>query len=275
MAAGKDWSKSVVEVAGTKLHLARAGSGRPVWCCTTISARPTGCRFTTRWRAVSTCSCRTIRVTASRSGRNGCATCATSPSSISGCSPISGSSAPRCRARLWRLDRRRDGDDGAARLPPLGSGRRDGGEAARRRHFRPGDRQLYRLRPRRLPRPGGVRAGLWRCLDRPAGRLGSVPRDELPDRLEAVHVHPEPAAFVGRGAGAGAGRLGRRRQDRAAQRRRALRRPAPKARFEIVRASGHCVEMEQPDQLARLVQTSSRRIKKPPGRSRPRRKPCM
>jgi pimeloyl-ACP methyl ester carboxylesterase len=30
MATGKDWSESVVEVAGTKLHLARAGSGRPV-----------------------------------------------------------------------------------------------------------------------------------------------------------------------------------------------------------------------------------------------------
>src|SRR5436190_18246034 len=30
MAAGKDWSESVVEVAGAKMHLARAGSGRPV-----------------------------------------------------------------------------------------------------------------------------------------------------------------------------------------------------------------------------------------------------
>src|SRR5260370_2330123 len=30
MATGKDWSESVVEVAGAKLHLARAGSGRPV-----------------------------------------------------------------------------------------------------------------------------------------------------------------------------------------------------------------------------------------------------
>src|SRR5271169_465377 len=30
MAAGKGWSESVVEVAGTKLHVARAGSGRPV-----------------------------------------------------------------------------------------------------------------------------------------------------------------------------------------------------------------------------------------------------
>src|SRR5437868_11244528 len=30
MAAGKDWSESVVEIAETKLHVARAGSGRPV-----------------------------------------------------------------------------------------------------------------------------------------------------------------------------------------------------------------------------------------------------
>src|SRR5260370_14501689 len=30
MATGKAWSESVVEVAGTKLHLAGAGSGRPV-----------------------------------------------------------------------------------------------------------------------------------------------------------------------------------------------------------------------------------------------------
>src|SRR5246127_3250258 len=29
----------------------------------------------------------------------------------------------------------------------------------------------------------------------------------------------------------------------------------PNARFEIVRGAGHCVEMEQPDQLARLVRT--------------------
>ena len=30
MAADRDWNESVVEVAGTKLHLTRAGSGRPV-----------------------------------------------------------------------------------------------------------------------------------------------------------------------------------------------------------------------------------------------------
>ena len=30
MATGRDWSERVVELAGVKLHLARAGSGRPV-----------------------------------------------------------------------------------------------------------------------------------------------------------------------------------------------------------------------------------------------------
>ena len=68
----------------------------------------------------------------------------------------------------------------------------------------------------------GVRPDLRRCVDRPAGRLGHLPRDVLPHRLEALHVQPDPAASAGRGARAGAGRLGRRRQDRAAERRRAL-----------------------------------------------------
>ena len=68
----------------------------------------------------------------------------------------------------------------------------------------------------------GVRPDLRRGLDRPAGRLGSVPRDVLPHRLEALHVQPDPAASAGRGARPGAGRLGRRRQDRAAERRRTL-----------------------------------------------------
>ena len=48
--------------------------------------------------------------------------------------------------------------------------------------------------------PAGVRPHLRRRVDRPARRLGSVPRDELPHRLEALHVQPEPAASVGRGA---------------------------------------------------------------------------
>ena len=63
---------------------------------------------------------------------------------------------------------------------------------------------------------------LRRGLDRPARRLGSVPRDVLPHRLEAVHVFADPAASAGRRARPGAGRMGRRRQDRAEERRRPL-----------------------------------------------------
>ncbi len=106
------------------------------------------------------------------------------------------------RPRVRRVDRGRDGDDGPGRRAPAGAGGRDGAEAARGRHLRSGDRQLYRLRPRRVSRSGGVRPDLRRCDDRPAGRLGYLPRDVLSDCLEAVHVQPDPAAPVGRGEGA-------------------------------------------------------------------------
>ena len=174
-------------------------------------------------RAATTCSCRTIRATAARSGRTGCAACATSPWSIAACSPSS-RSAQRGpgRARLRRLDRGRDGQHGAGRSLAAGAGRRDGHQAAAGRHPRPRRHRLHRLRPRRLPRPEGVRPGLRRrALDRPARDVGHLPRDELPHRLEALHVQPDPAAPAGRGARAGAGRVGRRRQGRAAERRRA------------------------------------------------------
>ena len=101
-----------------------------------------------------------------------------------------------------------------------------------------GDHRLYRLCPRRLPRPEGVRPRLWRrALDRPARDVGHLPRDELPHRLEALHVQPDPAASAGRRARAGAGGVGRRRQGRAAERRRALRRRrCPTRKLEIVKA---------------------------------------
>src|SRR5262249_30970938 len=126
------------------------------------------------------------------------------------------------RAGFWRLDRRGDGDDGADGAAPPGPRRGDGPEAAGGRHIRSVDRQLHRLRPRRVSRSGGVSPYLRRGHDRSAGRMGHLPRDVLPHRLEAVHVQPDPGAFAGRGEGAGAGRLGRRRQDRAAQCRRTL-----------------------------------------------------
>ena len=141
-----------------------------------------------------------------------------------------------------------------------GAGRRDGAEAARGRHPRPGDRQLHRLCPRRLPRPGGLRPRLRRRDHRSAGRLGHLPRDELPHRLEAVHVQPDLAASVGR-------RCGRRRWSCGATTTRSCRAaPASATRERCpTRASrscapaGHCVEMEQPEALARLVDGSSSR----------------
>ena len=59
--------------------------------------------------------------------------------------------------------------------------------------------RLHRLCPRRLPRPEGVRRGLRRgAVDRPARDVGHLPRDELPHRLEALHVQPDAAASAGR-----------------------------------------------------------------------------
>ncbi len=186
------------------------------------------------------------------------------------------------RARLWRVDRRRDGDDGARRAAPAGAGRRDGLEAARGRHLRPGDRQLPRLCPRRVSRPGGVRPHLRRGVDRPAGRVGHLPRDVLPDRLEALHVQPDPAASPGRGAGAGAGGVGRRRQDRAEERRRALCRGlAQGAVRDRARQPGIASTWSSPRRWrgwsaasSPRIEAHARRLSAAPGNGN-RRNPCM
>ena len=113
-------------------------------------------------------------------------------------------------ARLRRLDRRRDGEPGADRVPQAGAGRRDGHQAARGLYRRPGDRVLSRLSAGRLPRSGGVHARLWRCIDGSARAVGHLPRDGVPHRVEAVHVQPDAAASAGRREDAGAGGVGRR-----------------------------------------------------------------
>ena len=234
----------------------------PSWCCITRPARSIACRSTMRWPRTSTCWCRIIPATAARSGRTGCAACATSPSIYRGLLAELGISERRAgRPRLRRLDRRRDGQPwrpptfrrlvlvGAMGIKP------PQGDILDQAH-----RQLHRLRPRRLPRPEGVRPRLRRrAVGRPARAVGHLPRDELPHRLEALHVQPDAAASAGRRARAGARRVGRRRQDRAAERRQALREALPNARLEIVKACGHCVDMEQPEALAKLVTDVHRR----------------
>ena len=119
------------------------------------------------------------------------------------------------RPRLRRLDRRRDGDDGAQRRCQARSRRAHGPQATRGRYSRSGHRQLYRLRPCRLPRSEQVRGDLrCRAFDGSARGLGHRPRDVLPHRLEALHVQPDLAASAGKRKSAGADRLGRQGQDR-------------------------------------------------------------
>ena len=93
-----------------------------------------------------------------------------------------------------------------------------------------------------------------RALDRPARDVGHLPRDELPHRLEALHVQPDAAASAGRRARAGAGRVGRRGQGRAARApASAMPRRCPTPSSRSSRRCGHCVDMEQPEALAKLV----------------------
>ena len=159
-----------------------------------------------------------------------------------------------CRARLRRLDRGRDGGAGAARLPPPRAGRRDGRQAARGRHPRPGDRQLYRLRPRRLPRPGRVRQG---------STARSRPTSSSPGICAARCASASPgsrtcirrpcricwAACAPRRWSCGATTTRSCRGAPANSMPRSLR----EARLETVRDCGHCIDMEQPEALARLV----------------------
>ena len=113
---------------------------------------------------------------------------------------------------------------------------------------------LHRLRPRRLPRPEGVRPRLWRrAARRPARDVGHLPRDELPHRLEALHVQPDPAAPAGRRARAALVVWGDDDRIVPLSAGKSYAKALPNARLEIVKASGHCVDMEQPEALAKLV----------------------
>src|SRR2546427_249927 len=127
------------------------------------------------------------------------------------------------RPRLRRLDRGRDGHHGAAHAQAPRPRGRDGDQARARRDRRPGAALLHRLRAPRLRRPARVRPALRRRAEHePARAVGSEPRDDVPDRVEAVHVQPDAAAPARRRGHARADRVGPRRPPRAARVRRAL-----------------------------------------------------
>jgi len=77
MVRGRAGARRVVEVAGGKLHLARAGSGRPVLVLHMISAAPTSSPFMTSWRPLDVLVPHHPAL-ANRSGPSGCAACAMS-----------------------------------------------------------------------------------------------------------------------------------------------------------------------------------------------------
>src|SRR5205807_786535 len=104
----------------------------------------------------------------------------------------------RNRARLRGMDRRQAGDHGAAWTASRRPRGRHGHQARPERHPRRGPRQLHRLRARRLREAGGLRPGLRRRAAHPAPRaVGPQPGDDLPDRVEAVHVQPDAAPSAG------------------------------------------------------------------------------
>ena len=219
------WASEDVEVAGSRLRLRRGGTGDPLLVLhrdtgsperlpfydalaghfTVYLPRSPGLRWLRAPGVDAECPRRRGRVSVA-AGR---------PRSPRGLAP-----GPRLRG----LDRGGDGVDVTAGLPAPRSRRGHGDQAAAGRDLRPGDRELHRLRPRWLRGPGGVRAPLrGRTRDPPAGAVGPEPRDDVPHRVEAVHVQPEPAPSPGRRADPEPGGMGKRRPGRPAGLRRAVR----------------------------------------------------
>jgi len=95
MATGRGWSERVVELGGVKLHLARAGSGRPILVLHHDIGSPDQLEFYDELAGRFDVLVPHIPGMASRSDHNGCAACATSRSSTKGCCPISGPSELR------------------------------------------------------------------------------------------------------------------------------------------------------------------------------------
>ena len=173
MPSSVTWNETAMTIAGSKMHLTRAGSGRPVLVLHHDIGTPDRLPFYDTlaqnfdvlvphhpgWG-------KSERPQWLRSVRD----IAAMHSWLLG-----DLGAERCiagRAGFRRLDRRRDGEPVADRLSQAGAGRRDGHQAARRRHRRPGDRVVSRLSAGRLPRPGRVHPRLWRCDHGPARAVG-------------------------------------------------------------------------------------------------------
>ena len=201
MSGSLSWTQSTAEIAGTKLHLARGGNG-PSPCAAPRHRHPgppavlrqprEGFRrphaASSRLRKVGTSG---LAASSARHRRN---------VSVAARRPCASRRVAH-RLGLRRLGGGGDGEPGADAISP-------GLVLVGPMGIKPPQGEIldqaivsYIDYAARLPRPGGVRAGLRRGLHRPAGDLGYLPGDELPHRLEALHVQPDAAASAGRRAG--------------------------------------------------------------------------
>ena len=249
------WTDSSIEIAGTKMHLSRGGSGPPLLVLHhdigTLDRLPFYDALAQQLRRSGPAS--------SGLGPVGATAMVAQPARHRGDAPMAADRTGRARrvaggTGLRRLDRRGDGEPGADRLPPPGAGGRDGHQAARGRHRRPGDRFVSRLSAGWVPRSGSVRsvstATSAPISSKPGtsrARCASAPRGNPTCTVKPCRICW--AACGRRRWWCGATTTGSSRSAPADAYVRAL----PSARLEIVPGCGHLVDMEKPDELARLV----------------------
>ena len=201
----------------------------------------------------------------SRSGRNGCAACATSPSMHRGCLPISASkrrrwsgsalaAGSRPRWRRWR----RATSNGWCWSARWASSRPRATSSTRRSSATsttPAPASTTRRRSTRSTAMSSTdQLGDWDICREMCFRIAWKPymySQTLPHllggvRAPALVVWGDDDKIVPRSAG-----------ERYAE-------ALPSARLEIVEDCGHCVDMEQPDELARLVDALHRTLERTP-----------
>ena len=249
------WTDTVKEIAGIKLHLARAGSGPTVLVLHhdigTVDRLPFYDALAAKFDVVIPHHPgwgKSERPQWLRHPRDIAAMLCVAAGGPGGC--------PTCRWSDWVSAAGSRPKWRARRRPHIatGAGGRDGHQAAGGRHRRPGDRFVHRLSAVRLPRPGGVRARSTATSPPTSWRRGTSRARWFPHRVEAVHVLARPCRICWAACGrrrwwSGATTTGSCRSAPA----RPTRRRCRLRRWTTVPACGHFVDMEKPDAVAKLA----------------------
>ena len=154
MPSSVTWNETAMTIAGSKLHLTRGGSGRPVLVLHhdigTLDRLPFYDALAQSFDVLVPHHPgwgKSERPQWLRSVRDIAAIHSWLLGDLGAERRVAG------RAGIRRLDRRRDGQPVADRVPQAGAGRRDGHQAAGGLHRRPGDRVVSRLSEGGVPRP--------------------------------------------------------------------------------------------------------------------------